>query len=91
MQRAFEYYIQDEPYGVEQKDFSAKQAGDLTAEWLQDNVSWAMAKESRFEMILDAAMGYMKDVRVAKKVTGIADTARRAGGVPQLYKPPSSP
>ena len=91
MQRAFDYYIHEKPHGVKQKDFSANEAAALTAEWLEGNVSWAMGKESRFEAIIDAAMDHMKDVRVAKKATILANTAHRAGGAPRLYEPPSSP
>ena len=89
VQRAFEYYIKEKPHGIKQTDFSAREAAALTAEWLTDNVSWAMEKSSRFEAIVDAAIAHMKEVRVAKKASIIASSSR--GGAPKLYEPPSSP
>ncbi|TBU40370.1 hypothetical protein BD309DRAFT_993111 [Dichomitus squalens] len=90
VQRAFEYYIHDKPYGVEQKDFSAKEnAHDLTAEWYQGNVSWALAKDSRFENIMAAAMQHMREVPVAKRTIGA--NPNRLGAAPKLFEPPSSP
>ncbi|EIW51959.1 uncharacterized protein TRAVEDRAFT_61384 [Trametes versicolor FP-101664 SS1] len=65
VQRSFEWYLYDQPKGIEQGHFSIGNAGGLTAHWRDTAVADLLAAPHRFDRLLETAMS-MTNVSAVK-------------------------
>ncbi|KAI9068218.1 hypothetical protein FKP32DRAFT_1609017 [Trametes sanguinea] len=56
VQRAFEWYINDQPRGIKQTNFSLNNVGELTGFWQENAIADLLTKPHRLDRILGQAL-----------------------------------